>query len=241
MFFALWIFVFLPFYYNAAPYDESTKCSAKENEIMGFWEKARCDPVAYFTLWLVGFTGVLALSTLGLWIATIFLYRSGERQLRFARDQFLSTHRPKIRVKIVALMNQQFVYPEPLIIRVVCVDYGATEAVIVSYGISLIVVGRGSSLPPDYQIPNIQAGFPVTPGISHRLPEFSHSITEDDEIKIRNGNADLYCLGYLHYVDSIRRSGLTSFCRRFVLDEGKGASSGGHFVRTNDPDYEYED
>jgi hypothetical protein len=35
-----------------------------------FWEKASEDPVAYFTLWLVGSTGVLAISTIGLWIVT---------------------------------------------------------------------------------------------------------------------------------------------------------------------------
>jgi hypothetical protein len=50
----------------------------KENK-NGFWEKAGDDPVAYFTLWLVGFTGVLALSTIGLWIVT---WRAGASQAR---------------------------------------------------------------------------------------------------------------------------------------------------------------
>jgi hypothetical protein len=45
----------------------------------GFWEKAADDPVAYFTLWLVAFTGVLAISTIGLWIVT---WRASASQAR---------------------------------------------------------------------------------------------------------------------------------------------------------------
>lgn len=77
--FAFWIFVALPLYYGPRDDPAAYKCPAKENENHGFWEKARCDPVAYFTLWLVGFTGVLAVSTIGLWIVT---WRSGVRQSR---------------------------------------------------------------------------------------------------------------------------------------------------------------
>jgi hypothetical protein len=64
---------------NAAP----QQCSAKEIENYSFWEKARCDPVAYFTAWLVGFTGVLAASTIGLWIVT---WQGAKRQSREMRD-----------------------------------------------------------------------------------------------------------------------------------------------------------
>jgi hypothetical protein len=65
IFFAFWLFVFLPIY--EGPRYPANKCSAKEEKDYGFWEKTQCDPVAYFTVWLVGFTGVLALSTIGLW------------------------------------------------------------------------------------------------------------------------------------------------------------------------------
>lgn len=77
--FAFWIFVALPLYYGPRDDAAAHKCSAKESETYSFWEKAQCDPVAYFTLWLVGFTGVLAASTIGLWIVT---WRSGDRQSR---------------------------------------------------------------------------------------------------------------------------------------------------------------
>jgi hypothetical protein len=74
----IWSFVILPFYYS--PYDSAAQqCSAKGNEYYSFWEKARCDPIAYFTGWLVGFTGVLAFSTIGLWVVT---WRASKRQSR---------------------------------------------------------------------------------------------------------------------------------------------------------------
>ncbi len=73
-FFALWLFVALPFLYTVPRYaghDEAAdKCAAEENKNHGFWEKTNCDPTAYFTVWLVAFTGVLAVSTIGLWIVT---------------------------------------------------------------------------------------------------------------------------------------------------------------------------
>jgi hypothetical protein len=84
-FFAFWLLVALPFLYTVPRYshDEATNnCSAEESKNHGFWEKAGCDPTAYFTLWLVAFTGVLAISTIGLGWATLGLYKTGERQIR---------------------------------------------------------------------------------------------------------------------------------------------------------------
>ena len=80
------------------------------------------DVLAYYTLWLMVFTGVLAFATIGLGIATVMLYSTGEKQLkvvmraglrqsrdtketiRLARDEFLSSHRLKIRIKHVWLV-----------------------------------------------------------------------------------------------------------------------------------------
>jgi hypothetical protein len=68
--FAVWLFVALPLYYGPRDDSASQKCSSKEEKDYGFWEKTRCDPVTYLTAWLVGFTGVLAFSTIGLWWVT---------------------------------------------------------------------------------------------------------------------------------------------------------------------------
>jgi hypothetical protein len=51
----------------------------KRDDSKTFWQKATDDPVAFFTLWLVFFTGVLAVSTIGLWLV-------GGTTARAARD-----------------------------------------------------------------------------------------------------------------------------------------------------------
>ena len=68
-------FLSLPlFLYTVPRYSQnnevSNHCSSEESKNHGFWEKTSCDPTAYFTLWLVAFTGVLAVSTIGHWIVT---------------------------------------------------------------------------------------------------------------------------------------------------------------------------
>ncbi len=70
IFFVVWLFVFLPIYYGPSPNQTPNKCSKEQSEHHGFWEKVNCDPTAYFTLWLVAFTGVLGISIIGLWWET---------------------------------------------------------------------------------------------------------------------------------------------------------------------------
>jgi hypothetical protein len=59
-------------------YDVAHNAGHKNEECKSLWEKTTSDPVAFFTL-------VLAVSTIGLWVATVFLYRAGERQFRHVR------------------------------------------------------------------------------------------------------------------------------------------------------------
>jgi hypothetical protein len=93
--FAAWVFMVLPlitawqayqFAHPAGysqPYERSDNADAHEGREskLGktFWEKTEDDPTAYFTLWLMVFTGVLATSTMGLWAVT---WRSSVRQSR---------------------------------------------------------------------------------------------------------------------------------------------------------------
>ncbi len=60
-------------------YESAQKSGHKAEECKSLWEKATTDPVAFFTLWLV-------ISTVGLGVSTVLLWRdtkrSGERQAR---------------------------------------------------------------------------------------------------------------------------------------------------------------
>jgi hypothetical protein len=84
---------------HAADNHQSSEHAAEKEGKNGFWEKAADDPVAYFTLWLVGFTGILAVSTVGLWIATIFLYRGGERGIRMQQGIGMAQTRAYVSIK----------------------------------------------------------------------------------------------------------------------------------------------
>ncbi|RTL52540.1 MAG: hypothetical protein EKK40_07555 [Bradyrhizobiaceae bacterium] len=59
-------------------YQAAEKEHYKAEECKTLWERTTSDPVAFFTLWLVIFTGGLTVSTVLLWLA-------GEKQARHAR------------------------------------------------------------------------------------------------------------------------------------------------------------
>jgi hypothetical protein len=65
-----WGIIYVPPQQYAANNQQSEGTPDQKEHKNGFWEKAADDPIAYFTVWLVGFTGVLAVSTIGLWIVT---------------------------------------------------------------------------------------------------------------------------------------------------------------------------
>ena len=75
--FAFWLFVVLPFL--NMPERPLSLCA--EADKLGFWQKTSCDPIAYFTLWLMISTSVLGAATIGLWVATIWSARIAERAL----------------------------------------------------------------------------------------------------------------------------------------------------------------
>jgi hypothetical protein len=54
-------------------YEAAKKTGYKADECKSFWERTTSDPIALFNL-------ILAISTVGLWVATIALYRAGEKQ-----------------------------------------------------------------------------------------------------------------------------------------------------------------
>ena len=63
------------------------------------------EAIAYYNKWLMFFTAILAVATLGLGIATVGLYLASERQLRLARNEFVSTHRPRLVVRGVSFVD----------------------------------------------------------------------------------------------------------------------------------------
>jgi hypothetical protein len=58
--------------------EAANKAGHKTEECKTLWQRTTSDPVAFFTFWLV-------VSTVGLGVSTVLLWRAGEKQLRHAR------------------------------------------------------------------------------------------------------------------------------------------------------------
>ena len=58
----------------------------KTEECKSLWERTTSDPVAFFTFWLVVFTG-------GLGVSTVLLWRAGERQIELVRETSVAQSR----------------------------------------------------------------------------------------------------------------------------------------------------
>jgi hypothetical protein len=135
--FSIWIFVALPLYYGPRDDVAPQKCSAKEIENYSFWEKTRCDPITYLTAWLVGFTGILAFSTIGLWWVT---WRGSVRQSRDMRDTL-----DHARESLTAI-ERAFVAISELTVSTLSV-----RGVIADYRIQLNVVNSGRTPARNYR------------------------------------------------------------------------------------------
>jgi hypothetical protein len=91
-----------------------------------FWQRTAHDPIAVFNLLLVAFTGVLAVSTIGLWLASLRHAGHAERAIRSAdrtaqRELRAYVHVHDVRI---SLMNSGFDPNIDIIVK----NYGQTPA-----------------------------------------------------------------------------------------------------------------
>lgn len=84
---------------------------------------------------------------------------TAQKQVELARDEFNSTHRPKIRLKHIWLTSDIWA-GESIIVNIVFGNNGTAEAFLNEAGIHFIIVRKGQSLPPDPS---------MTPNITHAI------------------------------------------------------------------------
>jgi hypothetical protein len=174
-----------------------------------------------------------------------------------ARDEFLSTHRPKIRIKHVVLTSK-IVYPDDLgkeiqiTASITIINEGVASAFLHEFGVKFIVEQKRYFLPPvDKFAPaktNLDGFLPkegLPSGMSTTLENVSDgtSITSQRGFQIGKGDWNLYCVGYFHYFDSAKRIRTTAFCRVLVFPPNTVSYvDTGRFrmMDPKDPDYEYE-
>jgi hypothetical protein len=73
-----------------------------------WWNEVFDKPDAYVAL----FTALLFFSTVALWLATRGLLRATRDTTELAREEFIATHRPKIRVHVAEFKHVPDKYPD---------------------------------------------------------------------------------------------------------------------------------
>lgn len=225
-------------------------------------ERCAAHNLLYVILWYVGYvinavtitaaaTVAIAWFTLTLKRSTDNLWKTADDQIKLARDDFNATHRPKIRIKNVWLM-QQLLPDTPVAVDILLVNVGNVPAVIANIGLDFNVINPElGMLPGNLEPPRVPTdaigmicglGFTIRiNGISSRAP-----LDEARIDAIEQGRRTLCCFGAVEYFDTgpeeTRRIRRTSFYRIFkpFPESGDGI---GRFVLPEkpDPDYEYED
>lgn len=243
----IWSIEFGPLSY-AQSYQESATQEATNPEKRQGQHKhflwAPESPTDFFTLWIAVFTCGLALSTVGLWIVT-------GRSVELARDEFNASHRPKIRIKHVWIMNE-VLDDETLTFQLVFTNVGSAAAQIHAWGLTTVVIPAGDFLPPNLAYPILEPpiatpldiGFTfVWPATDLRgEPPISRVLSHREAINLRSRTHTLYCIGHVEYRDPVGGFRRTNFCRVLEMAPTRGVDRDTNRLRVfDDPDYEYED
>ena len=186
-----------------------------------------------------GFTIVLAISTIGLWLATNKLWAAGEKQFSFtqqsidlARDEFIASHRPVIVVRAVHF-NTVMTPNHTIKMRFIATNTGDTEATILTVGAKIV---KGQK-----HVPEIPGEFPAlnTKVIILKSGEFSEwtfetdfVVTPGDFSAIQVKSLIIFCVGFVQYRDSLGAGHLTGFGRQYDTERGG-------FFAIDHPTYEY--
>jgi hypothetical protein len=197
----------LPFLYTVPRYshdETSNQCSTEQGKNHGFWEKAGCDPTAYFTLWLVAFTGVLAVSTIGLWIVTARGVRIQSADTRILQRAYLSVEPFGVHpMKQVA----KFSIPHIQISNV-----GKLPAKHVRW-----LIHHAASEDHDRKVFRIDEGdakgdITLSPGVI--MQQGGDLVDVATELKLPFGWY-LYVWGAAYYIDGFGENRITRFCHRY--------------------------
>lgn len=216
----------------ATPYYEhstsETKKTGQEPSDWGndFWCGVKFTDVvlADFTVLLTVFTGLLFYSTEKLW-------RSAKEQSTLIRNEFISSHRPRLIVRRVRLLNEAK-DGEKHVVRYVIANTGGTDAAVVEYNATADYLPFGRPpilLPLNLSQDVMEPRFQVRQGAA--VEQQTISVTPFK----RGGNSGyLYFFGYVRYADDTGNIMTTAFCRIYNYSTSR-------FVPIEDSDLEYAD
>jgi len=218
---------------------------------------------AVSTIVIACFTVTLSRSTRKLWneakrsgdIATIAA-NAAKESADFAAKAFLSSNRPRVRVKHLRLTYKEENGPDfppgegpsyPTGIELILVNVGTTPATLQEIKVQVAILGRNSRLPANPRSLGqarglnkvLQSGAVVV--VTDVVPGGTPFKNQQERDAVfASGACNLFCYGDVLYTDSIGGIMKTAFCRKLQVPIEPSREEG-RFVVESDPDYEYED
>jgi hypothetical protein len=195
-------------------------------------------------------TFLLALSTYRVWRSTEKLWETTRDSVTLARNEFISSQRPKLRVRNIYLdrpgpwFHDQIFHPaQPVTGQFFVANIGGTAAHIKDSYVGVFCFQGALPMKRPYEGEDSNRWIPcATVEAGQSTPGFLPLtvLNEAEVAGIKKGSYRLFVMGWIEYEDdrSIRRR--TAFCRKFR----RGADAldrQGRFVVVRDPDYEHEE
>lgn len=240
-----------PFSIKIIPTDKTSEQSKQEEEDRAYKRSVE-EQTIKLTEQIKNFTGALVL--VGIVQAFIFVFQLivfGQQATRLretvdlSRQEFISTHRPRMRIKHVWL-SEDIQAGEPIKINLVSVNTGDTEARITRFDVVTHAIPKFRH-PPNNPF-NGRNGFPIDrmlpSGVTlDHLPREAGYVNLAEIGDIRNGSMWLYCFAYVEYLDASDLPRKTSCCRVLRPSPREALSViDGIFIKPEkESEYEYAD
>lgn len=179
------------------------------------------DSLVTYTFWLMIFTGVLAASTIGLWIATSRSASIAEKAAKASAAielPILLLSNIELNQQAIGANEPQWELPSrPCMIIVNYQNYGRTPATVIETSVDWVL---GDSLPGSPQYKSAQAamaGTIVRPNSSCRLTAGNYDITftEDQRTRLTRGDLTLWVYGFVRCHDVLGGVHTFGFCGRW--------------------------
>jgi hypothetical protein len=213
--------------------DAATKNGYEENCDSKF-SAIEDNSITTYTRWLMIFTGLLVVCNILLWLSTKKSANAAKKSIELTKQEFITTHRPKLRVHSVCLkksdstpkLNGGSYITHQLHYSID--NIGGSTATITKQSMAFKRLNKPLPVPSYYDPMLIEKTIACGESIADSFGVEDALIWSNKEREID----DLCFFGYIDYRDNTRTTRRTAFCRRYVRETGR-------FTKIEDEDYEY--
>jgi hypothetical protein len=172
--------------------------------------------LSFYTCWLVVFTAILAL--VAIWQGVQL-----KRSLDLAREEFISTHRPKIILRNFQIGDREIPDGKPINVTFIAQNIGDSVGKVVQIRSATVILDSKEKIPTDFSFLHSDPfQFSLKSGEKELFPANGNSAPEKNEsVAVYIGSKAFYCLGLLVYEDAVGTKRETGYCRRYFPREGR--------------------